>query len=94
MHSLAQFSLCSHYLLLSCHRSTFPPRPHAVVFGALQDYPLNPKAMSLGELYGENDLSTNEWTDGVLSSLMRSACAGSYTETIELKTCCLVSEHG
>uniref|UniRef100_A0A667Y1K8 Dynein axonemal heavy chain 2 n=1 Tax=Myripristis murdjan TaxID=586833 RepID=A0A667Y1K8_9TELE len=37
-------------------------------------YPLNPKAVSLGELYGENNLSTNEWTDGVLSSLMRSAC--------------------
>ncbi|KAM7377518.1 hypothetical protein PAMA_014021 [Pampus argenteus] len=41
----------------------------------VQEYPLNPKAMSLGELYGENDLSTNEWSDGVLSSLMRSACA-------------------
>uniref|UniRef100_A0A3P9PK94 Dynein axonemal heavy chain 2 n=1 Tax=Poecilia reticulata TaxID=8081 RepID=A0A3P9PK94_POERE len=38
-------------------------------------YPLNPKSMSLGELYGENDLSTNEWSDGVLSSLMRTACA-------------------
>ncbi|CAI5672498.1 unnamed protein product [Oreochromis niloticus] len=44
-------------------------------FQQVQDYPLNPKALSLGELYGENDLSTNEWTDGVLSSLMRSACA-------------------
>ncbi|XP_070785989.1 dynein axonemal heavy chain 2 [Enoplosus armatus] len=44
-------------------------------FQLVQEYPLNPKAMSLGELYGENDLSTNEWTDGVLSSLMRSACA-------------------
>ncbi|XP_070711337.1 dynein axonemal heavy chain 2 [Pempheris klunzingeri] len=44
-------------------------------FQQVQEYPLNPKAMSLGELYGENDLSTNEWTDGVLSSLMRSACA-------------------
>ncbi|MEQ2220854.1 Dynein heavy chain 2, axonemal [Ilyodon furcidens] len=31
--------------------------------------------MSLGELYGKYDLPTNEWTDGVLSSLMRSACA-------------------
>ncbi|XP_047186413.1 dynein axonemal heavy chain 2 isoform X2 [Scophthalmus maximus] len=41
----------------------------------VQEYPLNPKAMSLGELYGENDLTTNEWTDGVLSSLMRFACA-------------------
>uniref|UniRef100_A0A9J7YNX9 Dynein axonemal heavy chain 2 n=1 Tax=Cyprinus carpio carpio TaxID=630221 RepID=A0A9J7YNX9_CYPCA len=37
--------------------------------------PLNPKAVSLGELYGEYNLSTNEWTDGVLSSLMRTACA-------------------
>lgn len=41
-----------------------------------QECPLNPKAVSLGELYGEYDLSTNEWTDGVLSSLMRAACAG------------------
>ncbi|XP_037533396.1 dynein heavy chain 2, axonemal [Nematolebias whitei] len=44
-------------------------------FQQVQVFPLNPKSMSLGELYGENDLSTNEWTDGVLSSLMRSACA-------------------
>ena len=42
----------------------------------LQDYPLNPKALSLGELYGEFDLNTNEWTDGVLSSVMRQTCAG------------------
>lgn len=31
--------------------------------------------MSLGELYGEFDLSTNEWTDGILSTVMRQACA-------------------
>lgn len=37
---------------------------------------MNPKALSLGELYGEYDLSTNEWTDGVLSSVMRIACSG------------------
>lgn len=54
---------------------------HALILVAHQEYPLNPKAMSLGELYGENDLSTNEWTDGVLSSLMRSACAGVDTKT-------------
>ena len=40
-----------------------------------QDYPINPKSLSLGELYGEFDLSTNEWTDGVLSSVMRPTCA-------------------
>ncbi|XP_062849650.1 dynein axonemal heavy chain 2 [Trichomycterus rosablanca] len=44
-------------------------------FHLVREYPLNPKAVSLGELYGEYDLSTNEWTDGVLSSLMRAACA-------------------
>ncbi|XP_078792424.1 dynein axonemal heavy chain 2 isoform X2 [Oryzias latipes] len=44
-------------------------------FQLVQVFPLNPKSMSLGELYGENDLSTNEWKDGVLSALMRSACA-------------------
>lgn len=44
--------------------------------GRFQEFPLNPKALSLGELYGEYDLNTNEWTDGVLSSVMRAACAG------------------
>lgn len=54
-------------------------------FLAQQDYPLNPKAMSLAELYGETDLSTNEWADGVLSSLMRLACAGADTKNAH---CC------
>ncbi|KAG8534571.1 hypothetical protein GDO81_018537, partial [Engystomops pustulosus] len=45
-------------------------------YNLVRDFPLNPKAVSLGELYGEYDLATNEWTDGVLSSLMRTACAG------------------
>ncbi|KAI4898373.1 hypothetical protein NFI96_012388, partial [Prochilodus magdalenae] len=44
-------------------------------FNPIRECPLNPKAVSLGELYGEYDLSTNEWTDGILSSLMRAACA-------------------
>ncbi|KAM8972622.1 dynein axonemal heavy chain 2 [Pelodytes ibericus] len=44
-------------------------------YNLVRDFPLNPKALSLGELYGEYDLTTNEWTDGVLSSLMRAACA-------------------
>ena len=40
-----------------------------------QEYTINPKAVSLGELYGEFDLSTGEWSDGILSSVMRSCCA-------------------
>lgn len=42
----------------------------------LQEYPLNPKALTLGELYGEYNASTQEWKDGVLSSLMRLVCSG------------------
>ncbi|KAM6163721.1 dynein axonemal heavy chain 2 [Rhynchocyon petersi] len=44
-------------------------------FNIVKEYALNPKALSLGELYGEYDLNTNEWTDGVLSNVMRTACA-------------------
>ncbi|XP_069857588.1 dynein axonemal heavy chain 2 isoform X5 [Dipodomys merriami] len=44
-------------------------------FNIVKEYPLNPKALSLGELYGEYDLNSNEWTDGILSSVMRVACA-------------------
>lgn len=58
-------------LCIFCHRRINLPSPY--VFP--QDYPINPKALSLGELYGEFDLNTNEWTDGVLSSVMRQTCA-------------------
>ncbi|XP_006863561.1 PREDICTED: dynein heavy chain 2, axonemal [Chrysochloris asiatica] len=44
-------------------------------FNIVREFPLNPKALSLGELYGEYDLNTNEWTDGILSSVMRTTCA-------------------
>ncbi|XP_037928394.1 dynein heavy chain 2, axonemal [Teleopsis dalmanni] len=38
-------------------------------------HPINPKALNLAELYGEYNLSTGEWLDGVLSSIMRVICA-------------------
>lgn len=34
-------------------------------------YILNPKAMSVIELYGILDPTTRDWTDGVLSSIFR-----------------------
>lgn len=45
-------------------------------FNFVQEYPLNPKALNLADLYGEYNLSTNEWHDGVISSIMRITCAG------------------
>ncbi|XP_071165421.1 dynein axonemal heavy chain 2-like [Mytilus edulis] len=43
-------------------------------FQNVKVFPLNAKALSLGELYGEFEFSTNDWTDGILSSIMRNAC--------------------
>ncbi|KAI8923518.1 dynein heavy chain and region D6 of dynein motor-domain-containing protein [Entophlyctis helioformis] len=44
-------------------------------FVPAKTYAVNPKALSLAELYGEFNINTNEWADGVLSSVMRTACA-------------------
>lgn len=39
-----------------------------------KEYVINPKALSQAELYGEFDLGTGEWADGVISSVMRIIC--------------------
>nr|XP_049696661.1 dynein axonemal heavy chain 2 [Helicoverpa armigera] len=43
-------------------------------FEVVHTFPMNPKALTLGELYGEYNLATGEWKDGVLSSIMRTTC--------------------
>ncbi|KXS19215.1 hypothetical protein M427DRAFT_507867 [Gonapodya prolifera JEL478] len=45
------------------------------LFQNVKAYPLNAKSLSLAELFGEFNLSTSEWTDGVLSSIMRMVCS-------------------
>nr|CAI5834494.1 unnamed protein product [Callosobruchus analis] len=44
-------------------------------FNKVEVFPMNPKALNLAELYGEYNLSTNEWLDGVISAIMRQTCS-------------------
>jgi dynein heavy chain, axonemal len=44
-------------------------------FQIVQRYTLNPKSVTMGELYGEFNLVTQEWADGLVATLVRAAVA-------------------
>ncbi|KAL0267127.1 UNVERIFIED_CONTAM: hypothetical protein PYX00_009482 [Menopon gallinae] len=44
-------------------------------YQAVTEHPINPKSLHLGELYGQFNLATGEWLDGVLSAIVRKTCA-------------------
>ena len=44
-------------------------------FQQVKPFVINPKAVPSANLYGEYDLQTFEWTDGVLAKVMREICS-------------------
>ena len=46
---------------------------------------LNPKAVTMGELFGETNLLTNEWTEGLVSKLVKDAVQGLETNKAHYK---------
>ena len=55
--------------LTDLHAQGSTERMHAPV----EQFRLNPKAVTRGELFGYTDLLTNEWTDGLVSKLVNDA---------------------
>jgi len=55
--------------LTSIHKEGLHPDVEG--YDVVNRFVINPKAITMGELYGEFNLQTNEWTDGVIASIVR-----------------------
>jgi hypothetical protein len=47
---------------------------------------INPKSVTLDELYGKSDINTLEWTDGLLANTLRQFIS-SVKNTVEMDVC-------
>eukprot|EP00667_Euglena_gracilis_P000017 EG_transcript_17 len=72
-------TVCSDTLrgaLLRLHDHPENAGPGHAYYQPTTNYTMNPKAVSMGELYGEVNDVTQEWNDGILSNIARVAVRG------------------
>ncbi|KAK0159284.1 hypothetical protein PV328_010180 [Microctonus aethiopoides] len=63
---------CYEILKNACSSLHGKLQPNGTPFVPVHTSILNPKSITLGQLYGEFNFDTHEWTDGILSYLIRS----------------------
>ncbi|KYN02640.1 Dynein heavy chain 1, axonemal [Cyphomyrmex costatus] len=63
--------VCYKILKHTCTSLKGQLQPNGKSFTTVITYTLNPKAITMGQLYGEYDFDTHEWTDGILPTLIR-----------------------
>ncbi|XP_076649863.1 dynein heavy chain at 16F [Halictus rubicundus] len=61
--------------LASTYNKLYKMRVPGPVYLPVHTYTINPKAITIGELYGQVDTMTNEWHDGLIGSTVRYACS-------------------
>lgn len=60
-------------MLKNTHTKLYNDRINDDYYRPVRTYVLNPKSVTLGELYGEMNPLTLEWKDGLLGIMMRTA---------------------